>query len=103
MENLDNSSKKIIHEKFGYSLNKKVVKSVFDEKEIKVILDYIIEEYRKKKMERIMPILYTLEELLNPYPKESEEYEKTNHRIKIIWDEEEKTQSSTDYWFKPSG
>ena len=37
-----------------------------------------------------MPILYTLEELLNPYPKESEEYEKTNHRIKIIWDEEEK-------------
>lgn len=90
VENLDNSSKKIIHEKFGYSLNKKVVKSVFDEKEIKVILDYIIEEYRKKKMERIMPILYTLEELLNPYPKESEEYEKTNHRIKIIWDEEEK-------------
>lgn len=90
VENLDNSSKKIIHEKFGYSLNKKVVKSVFEEKEIKVILDYIIEEYRKKKMERIMPILYTLEELLNPYPKESEEYEKTNHRIKIIWDEEEK-------------
>ena len=41
-------------------------------------------------MERIKPILYTLEELLNPYPKESEEYEKTNHRIKIIWDEEEK-------------
>lgn len=90
VENLDNSSKKIIHEKFGYSLNKKVVKSVFDEKEIKVILDYIIEEYRKNKMERIKPILYTLEELLNPYPKESEEYEKTNHRIKIIWDEEEK-------------
>ena len=90
VENLDNSSKKIIHEKFGYSLNKKVVKSVFEEKEIKAILDYIIEEYRKKKMERIMPILYTLEELLNPYPKESEEYEKTNHRIKIIWDEEEK-------------
>lgn len=90
VENLDNSSKKIIHEKFGYSLNKKVVKSVFEEKEIKVILDYIIEEYRKNKMERIKPILYTLEELLNPYPKESEEYEKTNHRIKIIWDEEEK-------------
>ena len=88
--NIDDRSKKIVHEKFGYSLNKKVVKSVFDEKDIKVILEHILEEHRKNEMKKIVPILYTLEDLLNPYPKESEEYKETNHRIKIIWDEEEK-------------
>lgn len=88
--NIDDRSKKIVHEKFGYSLNKKVVKSVFDEKDVKVILERILEEHRKNEMKKIVPILYTLEDLLNPYPKESEEYKETNHRIKIIWDEEEK-------------
>ena len=88
--NIDDRSKKIVHEKFGYSLNKKVVKSVFDEKDVKVILERILEEHRKNEMKKIIPILYTLEDLLNPYPKESEEYKETNHRIKIIWDEEEK-------------
>lgn len=88
--NIDDRSKKIVHEKFGYSLNKKVVKSVFDEKDVKVILEHILEEHRKNEMKKIVPILYTLEDLLNPYPKESEEYKETNHRIKIIWDEEEK-------------
>lgn len=88
--NIDDRSKKIVHEKFGYSLNKKVVKSVFDEKDVKVILERILEEHRKNEMKKIVPILYTLEDLLNPYQKESEEYKETNHRIKIIWDEEEK-------------
>lgn len=88
--NIDDRSKKIVHEKFGYSLNKKVVKSVFDEKDVKVILERILEEHRKNEMKKIVPILYTLEDLLNPYPKGSEEYKETNHRIKIIWDEEEK-------------
>lgn len=88
--NIDDRSKKIVHEKFGYSLNKKVVKSVFDEKDVKVILERILEEHRKNEMKKIVPILYTLEDLLNPYSKESEEYKETNHRIKIIWDEEEK-------------
>ena len=88
--NIDDRSKKIVHEKFGYSLNKKVVKSVFDEKDVKVILEHILEEHRKNEMKKIVPILYTLEDLLNPYPKGSEEYKETNHRIKIIWDEEEK-------------
>ena len=87
--NIDDRSKKIV-QKFGYSLNKKVVKSVFDEKDVKVILEHILEEHRKNEMKKIVPILYTLEDLLNPYPKESEEYKETNHRIKIIWDEEEK-------------
>ena len=40
-----------------------------------------MEEYRKSQNERKSPILFTLEELLNGYPKGSMEYDETNKRI----------------------
>lgn len=87
---LDNHSKVLLHKEFGYGLTKKVVQKKFSEPEIKKILDEIMEEYRKSQNERKSPILFTLEELLNGYSKGSMEYDETNKRIKILWEEQDK-------------
>lgn len=87
---LDNHSKVLLHKEFGYGLNKKVVQKKFSEPEIRKILDEIMEEYRKSQNERKSPILFTLEELLNGYPKGSMEYDETSQRIKILWEEQDK-------------
>ena len=100
---LDGKSKAILHKEFGYGLTKQVVQKKFSEPEIKEILEKIMEEYRKSQNERKKPILFTLEELLNGCPKGSMEYDLTNKRINILWEEQDKNTITYKLMFRAFG
>lgn len=89
VSNFDNDYKTILYKEFGNKLNKKVVTSKFNEKDIKIIISKIEEQYHQM-LEKKSQTVVTLEDLLNEYPKGSLEYEETSKKIRILWEKQDK-------------